>query len=44
MWLNNAMHYQFRKKIFPKLKTCALECDVIFVLNEIGMGIIPEIH
>ena len=44
MWLNNAMHYQLsEKKIFAEIENLLLlECDVIFVLNEVGMGIIPD--
>jgi adenosylcobinamide kinase/adenosylcobinamide-phosphate guanylyltransferase len=44
MWLNNALHYQFsEKKIFAEIENLLLlECDVIFVLNEVGMGIIPD--
>ena len=44
MWLNNALHYKFsERKIFAEIeKLLLLECDVIFVLNEVGLGIIPE--
>jgi len=44
MWLNNALHHQFsEKKIFEEIENLILlECDVIFVLNEVGQGIIPE--
>ena len=38
------MHYQLsEKKIFAEIENLLLlECDVIFVLNEVGMGIIPD--
>ena len=44
MWLNNALHYQFsEKKIFTEIENLLLlECHVIFVLNEVGLGTIPE--
>ena len=44
MWLNNALHYQFsEKKIFTEIENLLLlECDIIFVLNEVGLGIIQE--
>ena len=43
MWLNNVLHYKFsEKKIFGEIENLlALENDLIFVLNEVGMGIIP---
>ena len=32
-----------RKKIFAEIENLLLlECDVTFVLNEVGMGIIPD--
>ena len=44
MWLNNALHYKFpEKKIFSEIDNLlALENDLVFVLNEVGMGIIPN--
>jgi len=44
MWLNNALHYKFSEnKIFEEIENLlALENDMIFVLNEVGMGIIPS--
>ena len=44
MWLNNALHHQLsEKKIFTEIENLLLlKCDVIFVQNEVGMGIIPD--
>ena len=44
MWLNNALHHKYsEKKIFDEIDNLlSLECDVVFVLNEVGLGIIPE--
>jgi len=44
MWLNNALHHKYsEKKIFTEIDhLLSLECDVVFVLNEVGLGIIPE--
>tara|TARA_B100000945_G_scaffold311159_1_gene304030 strand:+ start:990 stop:1487 length:498 start_codon:yes stop_codon:yes gene_type:complete len=44
MWLNNALHYEYSEiKVFEEIDNLlALECDVIFVLNEVGLGIIPD--
>ena len=44
MWLNNALHHKFsEKKIFLEInKLLSLDIDLIFVLNEVGMGIIPR--
>ena len=46
MWLNNALHHKYsEKKIFAEIDNLlSLECDVVFVLNEVGLGIIPENH
>ena len=43
MWLNNVLHYKFSEnKIFEEIENLlTLENDLIFVLNEVGMGIIP---
>ena len=43
MWLNNVLHHEFsEKKIFAEIENLlALKNDLIFVLNEVGMGIIP---
>tara|TARA_B100000579_G_C22593580_1_gene739231 strand:- start:40 stop:537 length:498 start_codon:yes stop_codon:yes gene_type:complete len=44
MWLNNALHHRYsEKKIFTEIDNLlSLECDMVFVLNEVGLGIIPE--
>ena len=44
MWLNNALHHQLsEKKIFTEIENLLLlKCDVIFVQNEVGLGIIPD--
>ena len=44
MWLNNALHHKYsERKVFAEIDTLlSLECDVVFVLNEVGLGIIPE--
>ena len=44
MWLNNALHHKYsERKIFAEIDNLlSLECDVVFVLNEVGLGIIPE--
>ena len=44
MWLNNALHHKFsERKVFAEIDNLlSLECDVVFVLNEVGLGIIPE--
>ena len=44
MWLNNALHHQFsEKKIITEIENLLLlKCDVIFVQNEVGLGIIPD--
>ena len=44
MWLNNALHHQLsEKKIITEIENLLLlECDVIFVQNEVGFGIIPD--
>ena len=44
MWLNNVLHHEFsEKKIFAEIENLlSLKNDLIFVLNEVGMGIIPE--
>ena len=46
MWLNNALHHKYsEKKIFNEIDNLlSMECDVVFVLNEVGLGIIPENH
>ncbi len=46
MWLNNALHHKYsEKKIFTEIDNLlSLKCDVVFVLNEVGLGIIPENH
>ena len=44
MWLNNALHHQIsEKKIITEIENLLLlKCDVIFVQNEVGLGIIPD--
>ena len=44
MWLNNAIYHKYsEKKIFEEIDNLlSLECDVVFVLNEVGLGIIPD--
>ena len=44
MWLNNAMYHKYsERKVFTEIDNLlSLECDVVFVLNEVGLGIIPE--
>jgi adenosylcobinamide kinase/adenosylcobinamide-phosphate guanylyltransferase len=44
MWLNNALHHQLsEKKIVTEIEDLLLlKCDVIFVQNEVGLGIIPD--
>tara|TARA_Y100001970_G_C14155861_1_gene815501 strand:+ start:59 stop:556 length:498 start_codon:yes stop_codon:yes gene_type:complete len=44
MWLNNALQYNFtEKKIFSEIENLLkLKNDLIFVMNEVGMGVIPE--
>ena len=44
MWLNNALHQKYsERKVFAEIDNLlSLECDVVFVLNEVGLGIIPE--
>ncbi len=44
MWLNNALHHKYsERKVFDEIDNLlSLECDVVFVLNEVGLGIIPE--
>ena len=44
MWLNNALHHKFsERKVFAEIDNLlSLECDLVFVLNEVGLGIIPE--
>ena len=44
MWLNNALHHQLpESKIFAEIESLLLlENDIVFVLNEVGLGIIPD--
>ena len=44
MWLNNALHHKYsERKVFDEINNLlSLECDVVFVINEVGLGIIPE--
>ena len=44
MWLNNALYHKYsERKVFTEIDNLlSLECDVVFVLNEVGLGIIPE--
>ena len=44
MWLNNALHHQLpESKIFAEIESLLLlGNDIVFVLNEVGLGIIPD--
>ena len=44
MWLNNALYHKYsEKKIFDEIDNLiSLKCDVVFVINEVGLGIIPD--
>ena len=44
MWLNNALHHKYsERKVFAEIDNLlSLECDLVFVINEVGLGIIPE--
>jgi len=44
MWLNNALHHNYsERKVFAEIDNLlSLDCDVVFVINEVGLGIIPE--
>ena len=44
MWLNNALHHKYsERKVFAEIDSLlSLECDLVFVINEVGLGIIPE--
>ena len=44
MWLNNALHHKLpESKIFAEIESLLLlENDIVFVLNEVGLGIIPD--
>ena len=44
IWLNNALHHKYsERKVFSEIDNLlSLECDVVFVINEVGLGIIPE--
>ena len=44
MWLNNALYHKYsERKIFDEIDNLlSLDCDMVFVLNEVGQGIIPE--
>ena len=46
MWLNNALHHQLpESKIFAEIESLLLlGNDIVFVLNEVGLGIIPDNH
>ena len=44
MWLNNALHHQLpESKIFSEIEhLLSLKNELVFVLNEVGVGIIPD--
>lgn len=44
MWLNNAIHHKLsEKKIFSEINNLlSLDIDLVFVINEVGMGIMPR--
>lgn len=46
MWINNALHHQISEnEIFKEVENLLLlKNELIFVLNEVGLGIIPENH
>ena len=43
MWLNNALHHQLpESEIFAEIESLlSLERELVFVLNEVGLGVIP---
>ena len=44
MWLNNALHHRLpESKIIEEIETLlSLKNELVFVLNEVGLGIIPD--
>ena len=44
MWLNNALHHQLpESKIIEEIETLlSLKNELVFVLNEVGLGVIPD--
>ncbi len=43
MWINNMLYHEKEETIFPILEqVCHLPHDLIFVHNEVGLGILPE--
>ena len=44
IWLNNALHHKYsERKVFAEIDSLlSLECDVVFVINEVGIGINQE--
>ena len=48
LWLGNLMHYRGEQtEVYPEVSELiqildAPPCDLIFVTNEVGMGVIPE--
>jgi adenosylcobinamide kinase/adenosylcobinamide-phosphate guanylyltransferase len=44
MWLNNALHHQLpENEIFEEIENLLLlENELVFVLNEVGLGVIPD--
>ena len=43
MWLNNALHHQLpESNIFAEIESLlSLEREIVFVMNEVGLGVIP---
>ena len=43
MWLNNALHHQLpESQIFAEIESLlSLERELFFVLNEVGLGVVP---
>ena len=42
LWINNMLHHNQEEAIFPELeKILSLKTDMVFVINDVGVGIIP---
>ncbi len=43
LWINNMLHHNQEEDIFIELeKILSLKTDMVFVINDVGVGIIPE--
>ena len=44
MWLNNMLHHKFsQEQIIKEIETlCTLDANIVFVLNEVGSGVVSE--